>query len=235
MEIYSFKLENFEGPLDLLLHLIEKHKIDIYDIPIVAITSQYMAYLENWNYFDIAYSSEFLVMAATLLHIKSRMLLPTKINEDIEEDPRDELVARLIELKKIKAYADILDERVEENSNIFARNEALSECGIKASYDLSNVPFYKIFYNALNRLDEQEEIVPTVIVEKDEFTVEDATRLVLRELLQNKVLHYERFIYKFTDKHKLVTVFLAILELLKIQLIELEQDAYDEVLLREVL
>ena len=81
---YSYKLSVFEGPLDLLLHLIEKHKIDIYDIPIVSITSQYMDYLDNWNHLDIHYSSEFLVMAATLMQIKSRMLLP-KVEQPLRE------------------------------------------------------------------------------------------------------------------------------------------------------
>ena len=100
---YNYKLDVFEGPLDLLLHLIEKHKIEITDIPIVEITSQYLEYLDNWNHFDIHYSSEFLVMASTLLQIKSRMLLPKVEPEpDESEDPRDELVAKLVEFKKIK-------------------------------------------------------------------------------------------------------------------------------------
>ena len=88
---YNYKLDVFEGPLDLLLHLIEKHKIEITDIPIVEITSQYLEYLDNWNHFDIHYSSEFLVMASTLLQIKSRMLLPKAEPEPEDaEDPRDE-------------------------------------------------------------------------------------------------------------------------------------------------
>ena len=105
---YNYKLDVFEGPLDLLLHLIEKHKIEITDIPIVEITSQYLEYLDNWNHFDIHYSSEFLVMASTLLQIKSRMLLPKAEPEPEDaEDPRDELVAKLVEFKKIKDFTAI--------------------------------------------------------------------------------------------------------------------------------
>jgi len=92
---YNYKLDVFEGPLDLLLHLIEKHKIEITDIPIVEITSQYLEYLDNWNHFDIHYSSEFLVMASTLLQIKSRMLLPKA-----EPEPEDEDGARNGDVEK---------------------------------------------------------------------------------------------------------------------------------------
>ena len=123
MKLYEYKLAVFEGPLDLLLHLIEKHKIDIYDIPIVEITSQYMAQLEEWQTFDIHYSSEFLIMAATLLQIKSRMLLPRNapLNPEEEEDPRDELVANLLEYKQIKELTEALTERSEASSQSFSR------------------------------------------------------------------------------------------------------------------
>ena len=134
MNTYDFKLDIFEGPLDLLLHLIEKNQIDIYDIPIVHITSQYMDILKTWNQFDIAYSSEFLVMAATLLQIKSRLLLP-KINHKDEsdtEDPRDELVNRLVEFKRIKELTELLEERVSEGSYVFNRPEELSQVGLDA-------------------------------------------------------------------------------------------------------
>ena len=96
------KLEVFEGPLDLLLHLIEKNKIDIYDIPIVEITDQYMEYLHSMEQEDLGTMSEFMVMAATLLDIKCKMLLPKEVNEEGEEDPREELVQKLLEYKMYK-------------------------------------------------------------------------------------------------------------------------------------
>jgi segregation and condensation protein A len=111
---YTIKIENFEGPFDLLFHLIEKNKIDIYDIPIALITEQYIDYIESMQEMDLEVTSEFLVMAATLLHIKSRMLLPKKVvseNEEESVDPRDELVARLLEYKKYKEFAGELKER----------------------------------------------------------------------------------------------------------------------------
>ena len=134
---YNYKLDVFEGPLDLLLHLIEKHKIEITDIPIVEITSQYLEYLDNWNHFDIHYSSEFLVMASTLLQIKSRMLLPKVEPEpDESEDPRDELVAKLVEFKKIKDFTQLLMEKASVESNVFSRPEETSVLGLDSYYNL---------------------------------------------------------------------------------------------------
>ena len=107
MSQVSLKLSAFEGPLDLLMHLIESNKIDIYDIPIVEITEQYIGYLRNLQEFDMELASEFLVMAATLLQIKSRMLLPKEVREDEqeEEDPRLQLVQMLVEYRRIKGAA----------------------------------------------------------------------------------------------------------------------------------
>lgn len=235
MREYKFVLDNFEGPLELLMHLIEKHKIDIYDIPIVEITSQYMEKLDEWNKFDISYSSEFLVMAATLLQIKSKMLLPKveKAEQEDIEDPRDVLVARLLEFKKIKKIAKDLDERIKENSTIFSRPEELSQLGVEAHFDLRDIPFYDVFYKALNAIEEEKELI-NVVVEKEKFTMEDATKQIFDSLRKDKLLHYERFIYKYKSKIKLITIFLALLELLKMQLIDLELDDYDEILIREV-
>ena len=112
MEQLTYKLEHFEGPLDLLLHLIEKDKIDIYDIPIVEITAQYMDYVYHMEEEDLDIVSDFLVMAATLLDIKSQMLLPREVTEEGEEiDPRAELVQRLLEYKKYKYMGQVLEGR----------------------------------------------------------------------------------------------------------------------------
>lgn len=109
----TIKLNNFEGPFDLLFYLVEKNKIDIYDIPIAEITDQYMEYLEAMQRLDLEIASEFLVMAATLLHIKSRMLLPSRetVDEQEETDPREELIMRLVEYKKYKDFAEYLKEQ----------------------------------------------------------------------------------------------------------------------------
>ena len=175
MQSYEYKLAVFEGPLDLLLHLIEKHKIDIYDIPIVAITSQYMEQLRRWEKFDIRYSSEFLVMAATLLQIKSRMLLPkaAPLSEEDGGDPRDELVSRLIEYKQIKQLMDRITTRSEANAGCYGRPESCSEWGCERVYRFELQALYNVFQNGLRREKESEKEDPTVTVEKEEFALAD--------------------------------------------------------------
>ena len=172
---YNYKLDVFEGPLDLLLHLIEKHKIEITDIPIVEITSQYLEYLDNWNHFDIHYSSEFLVMASTLLQIKSRMLLPKAEPEPEDfEDPRDELVAKLVEFKKIKDFTALLMGRTDVSTNIFSRPEETSVLGLDNVYSLELSRLYGIFYQTIKRAKElpEEEPIREVKVEKDCYSLE---------------------------------------------------------------
>ena len=117
----SVKLEVFEGPLDLLLHLIEKNKVDIYDIPIVEITAQYLEYIQNMETEDMNIMSEFLVMAATLLDIKCKMLLPKEVNEEgEEEDPRAELVQKLLEYKMYKYMSyELKDRQVDAGRTLF--------------------------------------------------------------------------------------------------------------------
>src|SRR5947207_791141 len=113
LEAYPVRLDKFEGPLDLLLHLIKQHEVDIYDIPIAAVTAQYLEYIDMMQELNLDVAGEFLVMAATLIHIKSRMLLPRvdPTQEDPDEDPREALVRRLLEHQKFKAAAELLHER----------------------------------------------------------------------------------------------------------------------------
>src|SRR5699024_9025808 len=121
---YQVKLESFEGPLDLLLHLINKYEIDIYDIPVAEITAQYMAYIHTMQQLELNIASEYLVMAATLLEIKSKVLLPNphvEIEEEYEEDPREELMHRLIEYRKYKDAAYHLKEREVEQNQVHTR------------------------------------------------------------------------------------------------------------------
>ena len=122
----SYKLEKFEGPLDLLLHLIEKNKIDIYDIPIVEITNQYMEYIKAMQKEDLNIMSEFLVMAATLLDIKCRMLLPKEVNEEgEEEDPRQELVEQLLEYKMYKFMSYELKDRELDGDRVMYKSATI--------------------------------------------------------------------------------------------------------------
>ena len=219
MEDYSYKLSVFEGPLDLLLHLIENHKIEIYDIPIVEITSQYMEYLDNWNHFDIHYSSEFLVMASTLLQIKSRMLLPkaSPVTED-EEDPRDELVAKLVEFKKIKEFTELIYEKTSLDTTLFSRPEETSVLGLDRYYELDISHLYQVFANTFKRvLEEQETPITQVKVEKDPYSLEDMMIHLLSRARRGESMFFSQLLMEIGDKSGMVTVFMAVLELLKQQ------------------
>lgn len=227
---YNYKLDVFEGPLDLLLHLIEKHKIEITDIPIVEITSQYLEYLDNWNYFDIHYSSEFLVMASTLLQIKSRMLLPKAEPEPEDpEDPRDELVAKLVEFKKIKDFTAILMERTAVSANIFSRPEETSVLGLDNVYSLELSRLYEIFYQTIKRAKElpEEEPIREVKVEKDSYSLEDMILSLSSRVRRGEGLYFRELLVVIETKSGMVTIFMAVLELLKQQVMEMRYEEDD--------
>ena len=227
---YNYKLDVFEGPLDLLLHLIEKHKIEITDIPIVEITSQYLEYLDNWNHFDIYYSSEFLVMASTLLQIKSRMLLPKAEPEPEDaEDPRDELVAKLVEFKKIKDFTAILMERTAVSANIFSRPEETSVLGLDNVYSLELSRLYEIFYQTIKRSKElpEEEPIREVKVEKDSHSLEDMILSLSSRVRRGESLYFRELLVAIETKSGMVTIFMAVLELLKQQVMEMRYEEDD--------
>lgn len=227
---YNYKLDVFEGPLDLLLHLIEKHKIEITDIPIVEITSQYLKYLDNWNHFDIHYSSEFLVMASTLLQIKSRMLLPKAEPEPEDaEDPRDELVAKLVEFKKIKDFTALLMERTAVSVNIFSRPEELSVLGLDNVYNFELSQLYEIFYQTIKRAKElpEEEPVREVKVEKDSYSLEDMIFSLSSRVRRGESLYFKELLVVIETKSGMVTIFMAVLELLKQQIMEMRYEKDD--------
>ena len=227
---YNYKLDVFEGPLDLLLHLIEKHKIEITDIPIVEITSQYLEYLDNWNHFDIYYSSEFLVMASTLLQIKSRMLLPKAEPEPEDaEDPRDELVAKLVEFKKIKDFTSLLMERTAVSANVFSRPEETSVLGLDSVYNLELSQLYQIFYQTLQRAKEipEEEPIREVKVEKDTYSLENMVLSLSSRIRRGESLHFRELLVAIETKSGMVTIFMAVLELLKQQVMEMRYEDDD--------
>lgn len=230
MNTYDFKLDIFEGPLDLLLHLIEKNQIDIYDIPIVHITSQYMEILNTWNQFDIVYSSEFLVMAATLLQIKSRLLLPKSNGNDEQtiDDPRDELVNRLVEFKRIKELTLVLDERVAEGAYVFNRPEELSEIGLDVVCSVEWDALVACFQKVQERYNRPEIEVPKVTLEREEYTLEQGIEDVLLVTRGKQVSCMELF-EKTASKEEGVVTFLALLELMKRQLLRIivgDHDVY---------
>ena len=212
------------------MHLIEKNQIDIYDIPIVHITSQYMEILNTWNQFDIVYSSEFLVMAATLLQIKSRLLLPKSNGNDEQtiDDPRDELVNRLVEFKRIKELTLVLDERVSEGSYVFHRPEELSEIGLDVVCSVEWDALVACFQKVQERYNRPEIEVPKVTLEREEYTLEQGIEDVLLVTRGKQVSCMELF-EKTTSKEEGVVTFLALLELMKRQLLRIivgDHDVY---------
>lgn len=221
MKVYQYKLDVFEGPLDLLLHLIEKHKIDIYDIPIVDITAQYMAQLEDWNRFDIQYGSEFLVMAATLLQIKSRMLLPRAATaEGDEDDPRDELVRQLVEFKQIKTLTELLISKAEASGSLFSRPEERSELGIQSIYSFDVGQLYTLFAKSLARLTaESAPDLPLVRVEKEVWSLEEKLAELSARASAGEIIQMKAMLAAIRSRDELITTFLAILELLKFQVL----------------
>ena len=219
MSALALKLNAFEGPLDLLLHLIEKDKVDIYDIPIVEVTRQYIAYLQDMQDFDMELASDFLVMAATLLQIKSRMLLPDdKEDDEEEEDPRQRLVEMLIEYRRIKKCAAALLEKKLEADRYVQRKPMfgdLCEVHIEAcqSRDL---------LNALADMLAGRETA-SAYVEPQAYSVQDKMNQILDYLLARPQGFALNELFKTGAAGEKVAAFLGVLELLKINAVTIVQ------------
>jgi segregation and condensation protein A len=216
---YKVKLDVFEGPLDLLLYLIQKEEVDIYDIPIAKITDQYLEYLELMKLMDLSIAGEFLVMAATLMHIKSKMLLPPETvegEEKPEEDPRAELVRRLLEYKKFKEAASELSQMESHHKHFFAR--------VGPGVDVEDLPQEETFFEAslfdlITAFTKVLKDIPKDIfykVVKDEFTVSEKIHDILHMVVDKKVFFTDLFKAAKT-KFEIIVIFLALLELIKIK------------------
>jgi len=215
---YKVKLEIFEGPLDLLLYLIKKEEIDIYDIPIAKITDQYLEYLEMMKLLDLDIAGEFIVMAATLMHIKSRMLLPpeeVQEEEMQEEDPRAELVKRLLEYKKFKEAADELAKKEAETSNIFVR-----KTGERPEARSDDSPFFEAsIFDLLTAFSKVLKEVPKETfyqVVKEEFTVGDKIHDIFHMLVDMPKMYFSDLFKKAKSKLEVIVTFLAVLELIRL-------------------
>ncbi|KZE74173.1 segregation and condensation protein A [Paenibacillus elgii] len=241
----TVKLETFEGPLDLLLHLIDKAEVDIYDIPIKEITDQYMEYLDAMQELELEVTSEFLVMAATLLSIKSKMLLPKPPVVDFEfddymmdeeYDPRAELVAKLIEYRKYKAIADHLRDKEMERSLIYTREPedltpyvpAVQENPVKGLHvaDLVNA-----FRKAMRRMQSRQAIAK---IRKDEISVKDRMYEVVDTLEKcgGKVM-FSKLLDDDATKDAIVVTFLALLELMKVKrIVCFQHKLFDDIVIQ---
>lgn len=237
-EEYRVKLDVFEGPLDLLLYLIRKEEVDIYDIPIERITQQYMAYLDLMRMLDLNIAGEFIVMAATLMMIKSRMLLPveerTAEEEEEEGDPRWDLVRQLVEYKKFKDAALHLQGLEEIQENIFIRTGEGVELGAQPDVALQDVSIFDLiaaFNDALSKV--QKEELREIFAER--FTVGEKIDDLLQRMEQAERISLTDLFRDMRSRHEVVCTFLAVLELMRLKHIRATQDeSYGPILLKKV-
>lgn len=238
------KLEVFEGPLDLLLHLIDKNKVDIYDIPIVEITNQYMEYIQEMQKKDLNVMSEFLLMAATLLDIKCRMLLPAEVNkEGEEEDPRQELVEQLLQYKMYKYMSYELRDRQMDGERLMFKQETLPD-EIKEYQEPVNLDVLldgvtlsrlnQIFQDIIKRQNDKIDPVRSSFgkIEKEEVTVEEKMDFLDTYITTHKRFSFSDLLRKQKTKVQTVVTFLAILEMMKMGKISVVQEhTFDDIMI----
>jgi len=221
---YSVKLPIFEGPLDLLLHLIRENKIDIYDIPIALITHQYLEYLELMKELNLDIAGEFLVMAATLIHIKSRMLLPVDedVPEEDREDPRIELVQRLLEYQAFKEASLALREREIEWSNIFTRSPESGELDAEGELNLFDLSLFDLL-GAFKRI--LEKTPPEIVtITREALTVKDRIAYILERIEDTDAIRFEDLFDGDRTRPRLIVTFVALLEILRLGLARAYQE-----------
>ena len=230
------KLQVFEGPLDLLLHLIDKNKIDIYDIPIVEITNQYMEYIQAMEKSDLNVMSEFLLMAATLLDIKCRMLLPKEVNEEgEEEDPRQELVEQLLQYKMYKYMSYELKDRQIEGDMVLYKEPTIPEevknyeepVDLDALLDgLTLAKLNQIFQDVMKKQGDKIDPLRSKFgkIEKEEVTLPEKLDFVEGYARQHKKFSFRSLLKTQSSKTQIVVTFLAILEMMKTGKIRIEQE-----------
>ena len=241
------KLEVFEGPLDLLLHLIEKNKVDIYDIPIVMITEQYMEYIQNMKVKDMDVMSEFLVMAATLVKIKSKMLLPVEINDEgEEEDPRAELVERLLQYKMYKyASLELRDKQVDALRVIYKKPSLPPEVlKYKPEVnmdelldDLSLTRLNDVFVSVMQKQIDKIDPIRSKFgkIEKEEVNLGDRILFVEEYAMRHKTFSFRKMLSESTSKMMVIVTFLGVLELMKIGVLQVEQKyIFDDIMITYV-
>lgn len=240
----SVKLEAFEGPLDLLLHLIDKNKVNIHDIPIALITDQYLEYIQLMETKNLDIMSEFLVMAATLINIKSKMLLPKdETKEDEEIDPRQELVERLLEYKMYKYISYELKDLEIGAARIFFKQSTIP--GEIANYkeeidtasllsDLTLAKLHKIFQSVVKKQVDKIDPIRSKFgrIEKEEINLSDKIKYIQEYGLLHKTFSFRGLLEAQTDKNDIIVTFLGILELMKIGQVEINQEnLFDDIMI----
>lgn len=240
----SVKLEAFEGPLDLLLHLIEKNKIDIYDIPIVDITAQYLDYIKQMQREDMNVMSEFLVMAATLIDIKCKMLLPKEVNEDgEEEDPRAELVQKLLEYKMYKYMSYELKDRLSVSGKVLYKDPTIPEEVAKYEQpvdleelvgDLTLTRLNAIFQSLMRRQNDKIDPIRSKFgqIEQEEVSLDEKMMDLRTYAQEHATFRFSELMREQKGKIQMIVTFLAVLELMKTgELTVVQEHLFDDMLI----
>jgi segregation and condensation protein A len=222
---YPIRLASFEGPLDLLIHLIKKHEVDIYDIPIALITQQYLEYLNLMAELNLDVAGEFLVMAATLIHVKSRTLLPRPdpAQEDPDEDPREALVRRLLEHQRFKAAAELLHEREIQRSAQWGRPDgrvaALVGDAPEPEIEVDLFSLMTAFRQVLDRARQR----PRVILPPEQISIEDRIEQLMQRLSETEACGFEELFADVRTRAGMVVTFLALLEMIRLKRVRVFQ------------
>src|SRR5919107_4430080 len=225
LQNYPVRLDNFEGPLDLLLHLIKRNELNIYDIPITLITQQYLDYIDLMQEMNLDVAGEFLVMAATLIHIKSRMLLPRPdpAQEDPEEDPREALIRRLLEHQKFKAAAELLHERETLRSAQWTRPDGpIAEIAGEAPEPEIEVDLFSLI-SAFRAIVERSKQRPKVYLPSEQIPIEDRIEQLMARLSETEALGFEELFADVQSRAGMIVTFLAMLEMIRLKLVRVFQ------------
>ena len=235
--VYEVRLEAFEGPLDLLLHLIREHEIDIYDIPIAAITEQYLEYIRLMETLDLALAGEFLEMAATLIRIKVRMLLPPPIDESVEEeDPREQLVRQLVEYKKFKEAAQTLsgyeiDRRDHFQHGVDTRvYHSSDEDEIETGDFLRDLTLFDLVDCLREVLARIPERIDVHEVNLDQISVEDQLEFIRERIRTSDVTTFRALFISASGRAEIVATFIALLELIRLgEIVAAQSSVFGEI------
>jgi len=223
---YEVKLEIFEGPLDLLLHLIHKNEVDIFDIPITAIADQYLAYLDMMKALNISVAGDFLVMASTLIHIKSKMLLPGLNDGDEGEDPRDEIMRPLLEYMRLKEMAEELSEREILGKDVFARQDfSLDQDQIDAEMPRLDVNLFQLI-DAFKRIMEKIEPGAELTLQHEKWSIKEKSHLIVSFLKEKGAMFFDEIFTGDRTVSELIVTFLALLELVHTGLVRVFQPSH---------
>jgi segregation and condensation protein A len=222
---YPVRLDNFEGPLDLLLHLIKKNELNVYDIPIALVTRQYLDYLDLMSELNLDIAGEFLVMAATLIHVKSRMLLPRPdpTQDDPEEDPREALIRRLVEHQRFKAAAELLHEKEIQRSAQWGRPDGAVTDAIgeppEPEVDVDLFSLMTAFRQVLERARQR----PRVILPPEQVSIESRIEQLSARLSETDACGFEDLFADVQTRGGMIVTFLALLEMIRLKLIRVFQ------------